>query len=67
MNMMTLRMPPQLYEAVKAEALKEHLSANEFAIRALSKAVDHRKQLRDELIERIAIEDAEIFRRLAEK
>ncbi len=65
MVVMTLRLPKELHEALKAQAISEHMSANEFAMRALSKALGARRRLRDELIERIAVEHAETFARLA--
>lgn len=64
---MTLRLPKKLYEKLKKQAAKEHTSANELAVQAVSKIVDSHDRLRDELIERIAVEHAETFARLAEK
>ncbi len=67
MAVMTLRLPDELHEALRKQAAAEHLSANEWTARVLENVLSARTRLRDELIEKIAVEDAEIFARLAEK
>ena len=66
MAVMTLRLPEELHEALRRQAAAEHLSANEYAVRTLQTTLDSRQRLRDELIERIAVEHAETFTRLAQ-
>lgn len=65
MSTMSLRLPDELHDALRAQAAAEHVSANELAVRVLSEALDVRKQRRDEAIARITRSDAEIFTRLA--
>lgn len=67
MTVMTLRLPTELHEDLREQAAREHLSANEYAVRTLQSALGSRRHLLDELIEQIAVEDAEIFARLADK
>jgi predicted transcriptional regulator len=67
MTVMTLRLPTELHQALRNQATAEHVSANEYAVRALDAALGARRRLRDELIEQIAVEHAETFARLAGK
>ncbi|MGI8647953.1 MAG: CopG family transcriptional regulator [Acidimicrobiales bacterium] len=67
MNVMTLRLPDELHDALRKQAAAEHVSANEYAVRALDAALSSRRRLRDELIDAIAVEHAETFDRLAHK
>ncbi|MGH3544324.1 MAG: toxin-antitoxin system HicB family antitoxin [Mycobacteriales bacterium] len=65
MVVMMLHLPQELHTALKIQAAAEHLSVNGFALRVLREALDARRRLRDELIERIAAEHGETFTRLA--
>lgn len=61
---MSLRLPDDLHDALRAQAAAEHVSANELAVRVLGDALSKRRQRRDEALARIVTTDAEIIERL---
>ena len=63
---MTLRLTEEQTAKLRATAEREGVSMQAVALRAIDEYVDRRMQRRDEIIEQIFTEDAELFRRLAD-
>ena len=62
---MTLRLTEEQTAKLRATAEREGVSMQAVALKAIDEYVDRRMQRRDEIIEQIFTEDAELFRRLA--
>ena len=63
---MTLRLTEEQTAKLRATAEREGVSMQAVALKAIDEYVDRRMQRRDEIIEQIFAEDAELFRRLAD-
>ena len=63
---MTLRLSPEQTQKLRATAEREGISMQAAALKAIDDYVDRRTQRRNEIIEQIFTEDAELFRRLAD-
>ena len=63
---MTLRLTEEQTAKLRATAEREGVSMQAVALKAIDEYVDRRMQRRDEIIEQIFTEDAELFRRLAD-
>ena len=63
---MTLRLTEEQTAKLRATAEREGVSMPAVALKAIDEYVDRRMQRRDEIIEQIFTEDAELFRRLAD-
>ena len=61
----TLRLPPDLQEALRATAEREGRSQNAVVIEAIARYTSDRKRRRDEAIARIVAEDRALLDRLA--
>jgi predicted transcriptional regulator len=61
---MTLRLTPEETEALRETARRERRSMQEVAREAIGAYVTSRARRREELLERITAEDAELLRRL---
>jgi len=62
----TLRLTEEQTAKLRATAEREGVSMRAVALEAIDEYVDTRMQRRDEIIEQIFTEDAELFRRLAD-
>jgi predicted transcriptional regulator len=62
----TLRLTEEQTAKLRATAEREGVSMRAVALKAIDEYVDRRMQRRDEIIEQIFTEDAELFRRLAD-
>ncbi len=63
---MTLRLTEEQTAKLRATAEREGVSMQAVALRAIDEYVDRRAARREEIIEQIFTEDAELFRRLAD-
>jgi len=63
---MTLRLTEDQTVKLRATAEREGVSMQAVALKAIDEYVDRRMQRRDEIIEQIFTEDAELFRSLAD-
>jgi predicted transcriptional regulator len=63
---MTLRLTEEQMAKLCATAESEGVSMQAVALKAIDEYVDRRMQRREEIIEQIFTEDAELFRRLAD-
>jgi predicted transcriptional regulator len=63
---MTLRLTDEQTAKLRATAEREGVSMQAVALKAIDEYVDRRMQRRDEIIEQIFTEDAQLFRRLAD-
>ncbi|MGL5858343.1 MAG: ribbon-helix-helix protein, CopG family [Angustibacter sp.] len=63
---MTLRLDPQLDQALSDVASRLGKSKQQIAVTAIREYTDQQQQFRRRALERIVAEDAELLRRLAE-
>ena len=63
---MTLRLTEEQTAKLRATAEREGVSMQAVALKAIDEYVDRRMQRREEIIEQIFTEDAELFRSLAD-
>ena len=61
----TLRLPPEVDASLKATAEREGRSENAVAVDAITRYTTGRERRRDELIDRVLIEDAGLLADLA--
>jgi len=62
---MTLRLPPDIQEALRATATRENRSMQAVAIDAIERYATERTRRRDELLARILLEDKDLLDDLA--
>jgi len=62
---MTLRLPPDVQEALRATAARENRSMQAVAIDAIERYANERTRRRDELLARILVEDKDLLNDLA--
>lgn len=63
---MTLRLSPEQHEALRKAAAQDGLSMQEAALAAINTYTSRRQQRLKDAIARIATEDAELLKRLAQ-
>jgi hypothetical protein len=63
---MTLRLSPEQHEALRKTAAQDGLSMQEAALAAINTYTSRRQQRLKDAIARIATEDAELLKRLAQ-
>ncbi|MBK5248396.1 MAG: hypothetical protein JJE50_03030 [Actinomycetales bacterium] len=62
---MTLRLPPDVKEALRATAARENRSMQAVAIDAIERYTSERTRRRDEILARILVEDKDLLDDLA--